>query len=103
MEVLDVRLEMRGEAVDALGEERYLHLGRTRVLARALILLDDLRLLRHLQCHACVSLSLSLRKIFEPAILTDARGRSQGFSMFFSRLGKPQRFQQAFALRFAEA
>src|SRR5919108_3047714 len=33
VEVLDVGLEMLGEAVDALGEERDLHLGRAGVLA----------------------------------------------------------------------
>ena len=48
MEVLDVRLEMLGEAVDALGEERDLPLGRTGVLAGALVLLDDLLFLRNL-------------------------------------------------------
>src|SRR5688500_8540113 len=37
MEVFDVSLEMLGEAVDPLGEERDLHFGRPGVLARALV------------------------------------------------------------------
>src|SRR5262249_17223810 len=38
MEILDVRLEMVGEHVDALGEERHLDLGRSGVVLGALVL-----------------------------------------------------------------
>jgi hypothetical protein len=48
MEVLDVRLEVLGEAVDALGQERDLHLGRAGVLSRALVLLHHLLFLHNL-------------------------------------------------------
>jgi hypothetical protein len=51
MEILDVGLEVLGEAVDALGEERYLHFGRAGILAGPLVLLNDLRFLRNLQSH----------------------------------------------------
>src|SRR5258708_17082566 len=44
MEILDVRFEMLGEHVDALGEERNLDLGGTGVALRALVLRDDARL-----------------------------------------------------------
>ncbi len=48
MEVLDVRLEMLGEAVDALGEERDLHFGRPGIGPGALVLLHHLLLLHNL-------------------------------------------------------
>src|SRR5690348_10422374 len=102
VEVLHVGLEVLGEAVDALGKERHLHFGRAGVLAGTLILADDLRLLRDLQCHANVSLSLWM-PIFEPAILTDVSIRSQGFSLFISRLRKPEGAQLAFGKRVSEA
>jgi hypothetical protein len=51
MEVLDVRLEVAGKAVDALGEQSDLDFGRTGVFAATLVLLHDLRFLRNLQCH----------------------------------------------------
>ena len=54
MKILDVRLEMLGEPIDALGQERNLDFGRAGVLAGALVLLDHLRLLRDLQCHSSV-------------------------------------------------
>src|SRR5712672_148556 len=60
MEVLDVRLEVLGEAVDALGEQRNLHLGRARVPTGTLVGLHYLRFLRDLQWHL---LSLSLRRL----------------------------------------
>ena len=55
VEILDVSLEVLGKAVDALGEERDLHLGRSGVLAGALVVPDHLRLLRDLQCHLDLS------------------------------------------------
>src|SRR4051794_34436874 len=98
MEVLDVRLEVLGEAVDALGEEGHLHLGRTCVLAGALVLLDHLRFLRDLQCHSTVSLSLSASN-FRAGDFNRCTAPSQGFWMFISRLSKPQGAQLAFGLR----
>src|SRR5438045_1116352 len=50
-----------------------------------------------------LSLFRCLGQIFERAILTDAALRSQGFSMFFSRLGEPQRLQQSLRVRLAKA
>src|SRR5258706_6026470 len=44
MEILDVRLEMLGEHVDPLGEERDLNFGRTRVALGALVMGNDARL-----------------------------------------------------------
>src|SRR5262245_7582273 len=66
MEVFDMRLEMLGEAIDALGEQRDLHLGRAGVLAGALVLLNHLLLLYDLQCHL---VSLFTRSSCEPRIL----------------------------------
>src|SRR5437762_504320 len=51
MKILDVGLEVLGEAVDALGQQRDLHLGRPGIVACPLMLLDHLRFLRYLQCH----------------------------------------------------
>src|SRR5919204_1635140 len=101
MEVLDVSLEVLGEAVDALGEQRYLHFGGTRVLAGALVLLDHLRLLRDLQCHSTVSLS-RFASIFRAGDFNRCTAASQGFSMFISRLSEPEGAQLAFRMRTPE-
>src|SRR5204862_8036692 len=99
--------EVLGEAVDALGEERHLHLRGAGVVARTLVLSYDQRLLRDLQCHATVSLSLATIEFLEPAILTDAPAPSQGFSMFISRLSEPagesHGLQHALGMRLAQA
>src|SRR5262245_11239212 len=52
VEVLDVRLEVLGQAVDALGEERDLHFWRSGVGTGSLVLLHYLRFLRNLQSHS---------------------------------------------------
>src|SRR5262245_40606724 len=49
--VLRVRLEVLGQVVDALAEERDLHLGRSAVGLMLLILLDQLRLFLGIQGH----------------------------------------------------
>src|SRR5262245_19456970 len=87
VEILDVRLEMLGEAVDALGEERDLHLGRAGVGSRALVLLHYLRFLRNLQCH---SLSLYVVSYLEGRHSNRTPPPPQGLPMFFSRLGEPE-------------
>src|SRR5439155_9256404 len=50
----------------------------------------------------CLSFAVSI-KFFERAILTDDAPGSQGFSMFFSRLGEPQRLHDALGVRLAKA
>ena len=55
MEILDVGLEVLGQAVDALGQERDLHFRGAGIVPGALVLLDDLRFLRDLQTHALLS------------------------------------------------
>src|SRR5688572_13841946 len=67
MEILDVRLEVLRQAVDALGEERNLDFGGAGVVSGALVLLYDLRFLRNLQTH----LLLSLGSIGKAGILSD--------------------------------
>jgi len=55
MKILDVGLEVLGEAVDALGQQRDLHFRGTGIVSGPLMLLDDLRFLRDLQTHAFLS------------------------------------------------
>ena len=52
MEILGMRLEMLGKAVDAFGEQCDLDLGRAGICDRSLELFYDLRFLRDLQSHA---------------------------------------------------
>src|SRR3990170_8109729 len=59
MVVLDVDLEVTGEAVDACRQQRHLHFGRSGVTLSALMVRDDLRLLRNRKWH---SNSLSILK-----------------------------------------
>ena len=70
--------------VDPGGQQGDLHLRRPGVLARALVILEYLRLLRDLQCH------FALSPLCKPAILTEALRRSQGFWMFISLLRRKQ-------------
>jgi hypothetical protein len=51
VEVLLVRLEVLGEHVDALGEQRHLHLGRAGIGLVGAVLLDDGRLALAENCH----------------------------------------------------
>jgi hypothetical protein len=55
MMVLDVRLEVVGQPVYPGRKQGDLHFRRTRIAHRALVLLDDLRLLRNAYPHALVS------------------------------------------------
>src|SRR5258708_10944877 len=56
MMVLDVRLEVVGQPVYPGREQCDLHFRGTRIARRALVLLDDLRLLRNAYPHALLSL-----------------------------------------------
>src|SRR5262245_18087930 len=79
VEVLDVRLEVLGQAVDPLGEERDLHFWRPGVGTGALVLLHYLRFLRNLQSHSLISLKVvSLRA----GILTEAVPRYKVYRCF---------------------
>ena len=51
MVILDVALEMVGETVDAMREERDLHFRRTRVALGALVFADDAGLVLGVDCH----------------------------------------------------
>src|SRR6478752_5886240 len=55
MMILDVRLEMIAEAVDARRQKRDLHLGGTGVALGPLMVGDDLGLLLNRDCHASYS------------------------------------------------
>src|SRR3990172_12645170 len=52
MVVLDVNLEVAGEAVDACRQQRHLHFGRSGVALGALMVRNDLRLLRNRKWHS---------------------------------------------------
>jgi len=56
MMVLDVRLEVVGQPVYPGREQCDLHFRGTRIARHALVLLDDLRLLRNAYPHALLSL-----------------------------------------------
>jgi len=56
MMVLDVRLEMVGQAVYPGRKQGDLHFRGTRIARRTLVLLDDLRLFRNADPHALLSL-----------------------------------------------
>src|SRR5690242_4985216 len=72
VKILDVRLEMLGKHVDALGEERHLDFGRPGVVLGALVLGDDARLVCGGYGHGKNSPSTASSGIcrIEPAILT---------------------------------
>jgi hypothetical protein len=59
MMVLDVRLEVVVETIDAGGEDRYLRLGGSGVALESLVIGDDFRLFLHSNCH-CFSSSYRL-------------------------------------------
>src|SRR3990170_6681480 len=52
MVILDVGLEVTGEAVDARRQQRHLHFRRSGVALGALMVRDDLRLLRNRNWHS---------------------------------------------------
>src|SRR5688572_15749037 len=84
MEILDVRLEVLGKHVDALGEERDLDLGRTRVGLRALVIGDDARLVCGGDSHGFNSPTLSgFSASRETAILARIRPQTQAKSGSF--------------------
>src|SRR3989304_1637264 len=58
MKILDVGLEVLGQAVDALGEERDLHFRGAGIVPRPLILFDPLRFRRALQTQEPFSKSI---------------------------------------------
>src|SRR5512146_2308669 len=60
MEILDVRLEMFGEHVDPLGEERDLDLGRARVPVLSRVRGNDSRLVCSGYGHGILRMNLSL-------------------------------------------
>jgi hypothetical protein len=80
MVVLGVCLEVLGEAVDALGEQGNLNLGRASIGGRPLELFYDLRFLRDLQSHV-ISLRNRDFSLIHAALAS--------FPMIFSRLARP--------------
>jgi hypothetical protein len=67
MMILDVRLEVIGQSVDAGGDQSHLDFRRTGVACGALMLLHDLRFLRNGHGHASLLSLVSSRK---PGILS---------------------------------
>jgi hypothetical protein len=78
VKILDVRLEVVGETVDALGKERDLHLGRAGIVSGALVCLYDLRFLRDLQSHSQALLRVVSS---EPAILSKETALNKVFEV----------------------
>src|SRR3990172_11653934 len=52
MVVFDVEVEVTGKAVDGCRQQRHLHFGRSGVALGALMVRDDLRLLRNRKWHS---------------------------------------------------
>src|SRR6188508_2527149 len=87
MEILDVRLEMLGQHVDALGEERHLDLGGSGVGLGALVLRNDARLVSGSNCHGWTP-TLSVLRLGKRAILARNGPQTQAKSgNFASALG----------------
>src|SRR6516225_1173224 len=78
VEVLLVRLEVLGEHVDALGEQRHLHLGGTGVGLVGAVLLDDSRLALAEDCHVGDAPSRSEDGLVRTAPLALIRPSAEG-------------------------